>query len=358
MKKTLMTLGMMILVVLLFVGCGDNNKGPFGYEYENGQLIVTSANKPAKGMVKYTTTDASNITRTVYEMDLDKGVPTGKITVYDENGTPFIEVDAKKADIGGYPFSYTGTMIIDGGDIKVEGDFKIESTEEFFNIFETFGQNLKNKNAVYTYFMTRFIINGTVGNGINRIEYKDGYKASVFREDNYVKYEEHYNSNGNKDGHWVQTYKGGLDKPLLKAGDIIEEHYYDNGIEVFPDEKYAKVYDDMHGNYTYYCAPNNNNQVRIVGGVSWVRIETINPDGGIKALLDKDDDGILRVQILRIFDINNNDITPKDITIDDYREWLEVLELDKLYPEFKFDFTQIHSLIRPYGLYDGGAKLL
>lgn len=35
----------------LFIGC-DNNRGPFEYKYKDGDLILFSNNKPAKGLVE------------------------------------------------------------------------------------------------------------------------------------------------------------------------------------------------------------------------------------------------------------------------------------------------------------------
>ena len=50
MKKTITVL--LIILSMLFVGC-DNNSGPFTKEYRNGDLILLSAGKPAKGDVSW-----------------------------------------------------------------------------------------------------------------------------------------------------------------------------------------------------------------------------------------------------------------------------------------------------------------
>ena len=346
MKKTLMTLGMMILVVLLFVGCGDNNKGPFGYEYENGQLIVTSANKPAKGMVKYTTTDSRNITRTVYEMELDKGVPTGKITVFDESGTPFIEVDAKKADIGGYPFSYTGTMIIDGG-VKVEGDFKIESTEEFFNIFENYGLNIHNRSDVYKYFMNNFMINGTIETESGKTVFQDGRiieEIRIFGDGR--KEEKYWDRDGEPNGTWLATYIG-PEKGELKPGTIMYRQTFEHGLKVYSDDEWAVDfnYSSLRPNYRW-DSPDGSQHAEYVGYDDMIQFNSYDRDQELTVNMKKDTDGVYRVYtFLLVTTVSKEVVISDDMDISVLKQVLDNIEptMKEFYPNITFDFNHYHS---------------
>lgn len=91
MKKLLGILFLFITTVI-FIGC-DNNKGPFQVKNENGEKILYSGKKPAKGWVENTIYDYYGESTKVYEIYFDDGLPAGDFRLYDLKGN--LVVDAK-----------------------------------------------------------------------------------------------------------------------------------------------------------------------------------------------------------------------------------------------------------------------
>lgn len=92
MKKIFLAL--ILVISTLFTGC-DNNKGPFTKKMENGEVILYSGNKPAKGGVSLTIVNNAGLEVIVSEIDYDKGIPTGEFKLYKANGKLMIEANGK-----------------------------------------------------------------------------------------------------------------------------------------------------------------------------------------------------------------------------------------------------------------------
>lgn len=92
MKKLLGVL--LVLTALIFTGC-DNNKGPFTKKMENGEVVLYSGNKPAKGGVSLTIINKAGLEVIVSEIDYDKGIPTGNFKLYKANGKLMVEANGK-----------------------------------------------------------------------------------------------------------------------------------------------------------------------------------------------------------------------------------------------------------------------
>lgn len=91
-----MSVFMLIAVMsFLFSSCGSNNEGPFNYEYRNGESILTSAGKPASGVIRHH--DYFNGAEVVvYEAEFDDGFIDGKCKIYNIKNILVYEGNFKK----------------------------------------------------------------------------------------------------------------------------------------------------------------------------------------------------------------------------------------------------------------------
>ena len=86
---------LLVLITLIFTGC-DNNKGPFEIKRENGNKVLYSNGKLAKGMIKNTWHDYnSNETVTVSEYYVNEGVPAGNFNLYDREGNKLVSFEGE-----------------------------------------------------------------------------------------------------------------------------------------------------------------------------------------------------------------------------------------------------------------------
>ena len=97
--KKILNLLVIVIFSFLMISCGDNNEGPFETRKENGNLVLYSDNKPAKGQVEWTYTDFnSDITYKISEIEYNKGLPTGKFKYYNRNGELIFDADLARKD--------------------------------------------------------------------------------------------------------------------------------------------------------------------------------------------------------------------------------------------------------------------
>ena len=200
MKKIL---NLLIIVVFSFlvVSCGDNNEGPFETRKENGNLVLYSNNKPAKGWVESTYTDFnSNVTYKISEIEYDKGLPTGKFKYYNRSGILFFDADLTKK---GELFKGTIKSGVDQ-DTILEGEFNInsdwivtrDSAVEYLDIL---------------IFANDSLYNGSIDGPNYKFNHKNGQKDGTYQvyfNNGQLKIKGRY-VNGEKDGIWEEYYTNG-----------------------------------------------------------------------------------------------------------------------------------------------------
>jgi MORN variant repeat protein len=209
----------------LIISCGDNNEGPFETRKEDGNLVLYSNNKLAKGWVEVTYTDFnSNITYKFSEIEYDKGVPTGKFKYYNKNGELFFDANLTRK---GELFKGTITYGV-GHDTILKGEFNInpnwivskENNVEKLNIGE---------------FAKATLYNGNIDGPLYKFGYKNGKldnECKTYYKNGQVLYQCYY-IDGEKDGReewydeqgnleFLATYKNGIldGEAIEKAKDL------------------------------------------------------------------------------------------------------------------------------------------
>ena len=200
MKKILMSL--LIIILIAFTGC-DNNEGPFTMEYRNGELVVLSANKPAKGNVQYYY-NINGVSVTAYEAHYNDGFIDGVCKVYNNKNKIVFEGEFNKKDTN----TYDVDIKLFNGTIK--GTIRTTSEELIYLFEEPVSKGLGDNINLDRWFDQR-AIDATV----NTSEYKATKKNGIF--------------DGTRDHvTWSEVYKDGkkIESSQVKNDGTIEKTYY------------------------------------------------------------------------------------------------------------------------------------
>lgn len=263
MKKILIFICSCVLIILI-TAC-DNNNGPYDIERENGNLVLYSNNKPAKGWIEKTVIDHNTgITTRASLIKYDKGLPTGEFKYYDSNGTMIWEANLKKdGDLfkGTITFSGFSTVYSDNVKGEMKGTFVINpnwivekhadlNPSKFFNetavdaVYDGNDQKgrykSKKKDGEWTFYNNNEEL-------IRKSSYKNGELDGVY---------ESYYENGQLDQR--NNYENGKLEAYefyYKSGQLAErgnykdgesEIYYENGNlkSKFSSEGYERYYEN------------------------------------------------------------------------------------------------------------------
>ena len=256
MKKIILSL---FTALLLFITGCDNNEGPFEIRMEQGNKILYSGEKPAKGWVKNTiynfNKDASVV---VYEIYFNNGVPDGDFRLYNEDGELVVDGKGKWNEKG---FEGVIEEPLENG--KGEGIFSINPNflisfdgDDYFGFCYHTLTDGKYNGEKYKFekinnkYNNRYLEYNFGGKLIYDIDYKDGKKDGKYLEyyeNGEIKYDIDY-KNGKKDGKYLEyeyrmhkaklkyniDYKDGkIDGKYLKynpdSGDIVKDIDYKDG---------------------------------------------------------------------------------------------------------------------------------
>lgn len=176
-----------IILGMLFIltGC-DNNDGPFQIKNENGQKVLYSGKKPAKGWVQYTVYNRDNTSTTIYEMDFKDGKPSGDFNLYSLNGKKIFEGKGKWKDemfvgkilltyIGGEKLYGEGKFAFDRSSLLNYPDY-VENRTNYLYVIEGIAQSLYDGKIDDNGSIT-IMKNGKLAK--EEIKYSNGYKAIV-----------------------------------------------------------------------------------------------------------------------------------------------------------------------------------
>lgn len=212
MKKTITVL--LIILSMLFVGC-DNNSGPFTKEYRNGDLILLSAGKPAKGDVSWTY-QGYNMSIPTYTAHYIDGVIHGKCEIYNDKNVVVFEGEFIRKDTNTYDVNvklYNGTI---KGTINT-------SSEELEILFEEPVLRGFRENVNLDNWFDRRAIDATIDTDNFKATKINGvYDGKVERENTISIY---------KDGVLLEStntnYNGGVLKTYYRTNEITETYFYD-----------------------------------------------------------------------------------------------------------------------------------
>lgn len=213
MKKILIVA--LMLVSMLFVGC-DNNKGPFTREYINGESVLMSDGKPAKGIVgEDIYTDTAQVT--IFQAEYDDGFINGDIIVFNNKNKEMFKGTCKKIDSSTYDIDWT---LNDGGTIK--GTIAITS-EELENIFREPGVNGYQDGVNLNSWFAKVAIDATINSNNYKATKKNGkFDGQVLANNSEYTYE-----NGVEKDYTVRDAEGNLVSVKKTTGDTVETWEYD-----------------------------------------------------------------------------------------------------------------------------------
>ena len=348
MKKIMISI--FIMLNMIFTAC-DNNSGPFGHTYVDDELIITSAGKPAKGWVK-TQYKASNNPQDIYAMELDQGLPTGNIIVYDNYAEPFFEMEAKEVEktqkIKGY-HTYSGKVTLNG--VVVDGDFRIV-LEDFLAVLDEYITGRATVYILEEYFFNGIIVNGVYKTEKTKLVYKNRKLVEKWEYGKLFTTEEYYSENGEKTGVWKTTFNGSNTE--VKPGTVIKETKYkeDSSSETKEYNFKRKAFDYRFERYDENNEPmlltydgDNNGTAFGEGGVG---IEVKSKALKLRIIYYKDIDNVCRIGYLEMRIPDDNGILSiyiPSLSDPEFQELLKALHLDQLYPEYKFDNTRFYKNI-------------
>lgn len=213
MKKILIVA--LMLVSMLFVGC-DNNKGPFTREYINGESVLMSDGKPAKGIVgEDMYTDTAQVT--IFQAEYDDGFINGDIVVFNNKNKEMFKGTCKKIDSNTYDIDWT---LNDGGTIK--GTIATTS-EELENLFREPGVNGYQDGVNLNNWFAKVALDAT----INANNYKATKKNGNFDGKVLVNNSEFTYENGVEKDYTVRDAEGNLVSVKKTTGDTVETWEYD-----------------------------------------------------------------------------------------------------------------------------------
>jgi|GEM_PF-3836236 MORN variant repeat protein len=345
MKKILF---IFIILGVLFTGC-DNNEGPFEYTYQNGDMLLLSADKPAKGWVQISSY-YNGASIEAYKMELDDGILDGNFSVNDFKGQPMITMEAKKINIDGFKYTYRGKLIFNGI-TTIEGDFKFNSMEEFFTTLDNYANGVFNIDSVYKWLLKDSIVNGTYDDGSKRFVFKNAIIQEKIVRDNSTQREEYYDEFGNPTGTWKVIYLGEYnDKyPEIQPNSTISETNYINGKEV-----YNKIYSYDRKGFDYLISSYEDDgtfkkSINYIVNPAYfygVSIEIRDSNNKLTLNINKDTDGKFRlINNMYNLDLKTKHFSDVRLDINDKKliDLIESLELEKMYPYYDYDFTKYHS---------------
>lgn len=269
MKKILKFMLFFVLVTFL-LSC-ENNKGPFEIRKEEGELVLYSNNKLAKGWVDTDVNDGNVIVKSK-SIEYKKGLPTGNFKIYDKNGSVVIE--AKLKNKGKNIFQGEVTTVVDDKLRKAIGEFSLDTDYLIEGIsYEDIDLPFEN------------IINGDIEVKYknNQIKYKGKYKNSK-RIGEHVSYFENGNLEAKgeyrEDGsaNRVEYYMNGnlaIRESFSNYNNLIHngiyEKYYESGqLEV--REKYLEnsdsIYEEfyLNGQLSKKCNYKNYDEEKVLNG--------------------------------------------------------------------------------------------
>ena len=214
MKKILILA--LMLVSMLFVGC-DNNKGPFTREYINGESVLMSDGKPAKGIVgEDMYTDTAQVT--IFQAEYDDGFINGDIVVFNNKNKEMFKGTCKKIDSNTYDIDWT---LNDGGTIK--GTIATTS-EELENLFREPGVNGYQDGVNLNNWFDKVAIDAT----INSNNYKATKKNAHFDGKVLINNSEYIYENGVEKDYTIRDKEGNLVSVKKTTGDTVETWEYSN----------------------------------------------------------------------------------------------------------------------------------
>jgi len=214
MKKILIVA--LMLVSMLFVGC-DNNKGPFTREYINGESVLMSDGKPAKGIVgEDMYTDTAQVT--IFQAEYDDGFINGDIVVFNNKNKEMFKGTCKKIDSNTYDIDWT---LNDGGTIK--GTIATTS-EELENLFREPGVNGYQDGVNLNNWFDKVAIDAT----INSNNYKATKKNGHFDGKVLINNSEYIYENGVEKDYTIRDKEGNLVSVKKTTGDNVETWEYSN----------------------------------------------------------------------------------------------------------------------------------
>ena len=222
MKKILIVA--LMLVSMLFTGC-DNNKGPFTREYINGESVLMSDGKPAKGIVgEDMYTDTAQVT--IFQAEYDDGFINGDIVVFNNKNKEMFKGTCKKIDSNTYNIDWT---LNDGATIK--GTIATTS-EELENLFREPGVNGYQDGVNLNNWFDKVAIDAT----INSNNYKATKKNGKFDGTVLVNNSEYIYENGVEKDYTVRDAEGNLVRVKKTTGDTVETWEYSNVYDHYLEE--------------------------------------------------------------------------------------------------------------------------
>ena len=213
MKKILIVT--LMLVSMLFVGC-DNNKGPFTREYINGESVLMSDGKPAKGIVgEDVYADTAQVT--IFQAEYDDGFINGDIVVFNNKNKEMFKGICKKIDSSTYDIDWT---LNNGGTIK--GTIAITS-EELENLFREPGANGYQDGVNLNNWFDKVAIDATINSNNYKATKKNGkFDGTVLVNNSEITYE-----NGVEKDYTIRDAEGNLISVKKTTGDTVETWEYD-----------------------------------------------------------------------------------------------------------------------------------
>lgn len=213
MKKILIVA--LMLVSMLFVGC-DNNKGPFTREYINGESVLMSDGKPAKGIVgEDMYTDTAQVT--IFQAEYDDGFINGDIIVFNNKNKEMFKGICKKIDSSAYDIDWT---LNDGGTIK--GTIAVTS-EELEDLFREPGVNGYKEGINLNNWFDKVGIDATINSSNYKATKKNGnLDGKVLINNSEYTYEK-----GIHTDYTIRDKEGNLVSVKKTTGDTVETWEYD-----------------------------------------------------------------------------------------------------------------------------------
>mgnify|MGYP000910116915 CR=1 FL=1 len=230
MKKILIVA--LMLISMLFVGC-DNNKGPFTREYINGESVLMSDGKPAKGIVgEDMYTDTAQVT--IFRAEYDDGFINGDIVVFNNKNKEMFKGTCKKIDSNTYDIDWT---LNDGATIK--GTVAITS-EELENLFREPGVNGYQDGVNLNNWFDKVAIDATINSNNYKATKKNGkFDGKVLINNSEITYE-----NGVKKDYTIRDKEGNLVSAKKTTGDTVETWEYSNLYDQNTLEEYKEYQGD------------------------------------------------------------------------------------------------------------------
>jgi lipoprotein len=309
MKKILIVA--LMLVSMLFVGC-DNNKGPFDYTYRNGSEILLSDGKPAKGDVSM-----ELFNTIIWTIHFDDGLVDGDVISYNDRNVEMFSGKFKRLDDNQYDVDI---KFPDGGVIK--GTVNTTS-EEIIELASEASTNSWDNIFLDDWFKNK-AIDATIDNPRLKATKKNGIIVEQEIISGNIISHEYFDENGERDGTWTVENKNHevTSESHYKHGELVGLQKYfrgDLGLWIYTmyDENNNMLWDTMSNDSNYELYVNDR-----------VRGKTLT---FIKAIQEP----IAALASCKEFVLRKD----RDLTLQDAKEIMDAVGLEKLYPDFKFDLS-------------------